>query len=346
MPAARVSERFFTLLGTSMLHGRAFLPEEFQRGSGRVAIFSYPMWRDRFGSNPSIVGRAVRLDDAAPVVVVGVLPPSFELRLFDNRVTEPEPLLWLPKQGFEEFEPALRGTGYRNVLGRLAPGVSIDHATAELEALSAQLSREFPQSNQSITAQVVPLRTHLVGSLRNVLPLLLGAAAILLIVACANVAHLLLARGVGRGREFAVRQALGASRSRLVRQMLAESLLLAAVGGAAGLALARWTLDAIARLRPLDVARVDNIPIDARAAAIACAVIVLAAVAAGLTPSLQLSRASAARALPRRTEQRAARRPRNAGDGRGRLRAGARRRCGPAGAQFRPHPASRSRFQS
>ena len=297
LPAARVSERFFTLLGTSMLHGRAFLPEEYRKGSGRVAIFSYPMWRDRFGSNPSIVGRAVRLDDAAPVVVVGVLPPSFELRLFDNRVTEPEPLLWLPKQGFEEFEPALRGTGYWNVLGRLAPGVSIDHATAELEALSAQLSREFPQSNQSITAQVVPLRTHLVGSLRNVLPLLLGAAAILLIVACANVAHLLLARGVGRGREFAVRQALGASRSRLVRQMLAESLLLAAVGGAAGLALARWTLDAIARLRPLDVARVDHIPIDARAAAIACAVIVLAAVAAGLTPSLQLSRASAARAL-------------------------------------------------
>jgi putative ABC transport system permease protein len=143
----------------------------------------------------------------------------------------------------------------------------------------------------------VPLRAHLVGSLRNVLPLLLGAAAILLIVACANVANLLLARGVARGREFAVRQALGASRVRLVRQMLVETLLLATVGGAVGLALARWTLDMIARLRPLDVARVDQIPIDARAAVIASGVTILAAIIAGLAPSLQLSRPTAAGAL-------------------------------------------------
>jgi putative ABC transport system permease protein len=138
---------------------------------------------------------------------------------------------------------------------------------------------------------------HLVGSLRPLLPLLLGAGAILLIVACANVANLLLARGVGRGREFAVRQALGASRSRLARQMLVESLVLAAVGGTLGLVLARWTLDAIARLRPLDVARIDQIPIDARAAAIACIVTIVAAIIAGLAPSIQLSRASTATAL-------------------------------------------------
>ena len=166
--------------------------------------------------------------------------------------------MWLPKQGFEQFEPNLRGTGFWNVLGRLRPGVSIEQARAEFDAMSAQLAREYPQTNRNIAAQIVPLRAHLVGSLRDVLPLLLGAAAILLIVACANVANLLLARGVGRGREFAVRQALGAGRGRLVRQMLVESLLLATAGGAAGLALARWTLDVIARLRPLDVARVDQ----------------------------------------------------------------------------------------
>jgi putative ABC transport system permease protein len=297
LSAVRVSEPLFRVLGTSMLHGRAFLPQEYHRGAGRVAILSYRLWTDRFGSDASIIGRAVRLNNDDAYTVVGVLPSNLELRLFDNRFTRPEPLVWFPKQGFEPFEPNFRGLGYWNVLGRLAPGVSIDRAKAEFDALSAQLAREYPQTNKSIVAQIVPLRAHLVGSLRDVLPLLLGAAAILLIVACANVANLLLARGVGRGRELAVRQALGASRSRLIRQMLVESLLLAAVGGTAGLVLARWTLDTIARLRPLDVARLDYVPIDGRAAAIACSVTVLAAIIAGLTPSIQLSRSVAANAL-------------------------------------------------
>src|SRR5262245_3257301 len=297
LTAARVSEQFFKALGAPMLHGRAFLPREYDRGAGRVAIFSYLMWRDRFGGDASVVGQAVRLDNGAAYTVVGVMPPGLELRLFDNRFTQPEPLVWLPKQGFEAFEPHMRGRGYWNVIGRLAPGVSIDEARAEFDMISAQLAREYPQTNKNIAAQVVPLRTHLVGSLRATLPLLLGFAAILLVVACANVANLLLARGVGRGREFAVRQALGASRGRLVRQMLVESLLLAAVGGAAGLVLARWTLDVIARLRPPDVAGVDQIPIDARAAAIACGVTLIAAVIAGLMPSIQLSRPAAASAL-------------------------------------------------
>jgi putative ABC transport system permease protein len=291
LEAARVSEQFFAVLGTPMLHGRAFLPQEYLRGSGRFAILSFPIWRDRFGADPSVVGRAVQLSDRGAYTVVGVLPQGVEVRLFNNRGARPEPSLWLPKQGFEDFEPGARGrAGFWNVLGRLRPAVSMAQASAELDVLSEQLAREYPQTNRDVTAQVVPLRTHLVGSLRGVLPLLLGAAVMLLIVACANVANLLLARGVARGREFAVRQTLGASRGRLARQMLVESLLLAIVGGTLGLALARWTLDVIARLRPLDVARVDQIPIDLRAAAIAFAVAVVAAIAAGLAPSIQLSR--------------------------------------------------------
>ena len=141
--------------------------------------------------------------------MVGILPAAFELRLFDNRFKRPEPFVWPAKQGVEPFEPGYRGTGFWNVLGRLAPGVSIGDARAELAAISAQLAREFPQTNRHVVGEVLPLRTHLIGSLRDVLPLLLGAAAILLLVACANVANLLLARGVGRGREFSVRQALG-----------------------------------------------------------------------------------------------------------------------------------------
>ena len=298
LSAARVSEQFFTVLRTPMLHGRAFLPDEYRRGAGRVAILSYAMWRDRFGSDPSIVGRPVHLAAGEAFTVIGVMPSRLELRLFDNRFTQPEPLVWLPKQGYEDFETNSRGNpGYWNVIGRLRPGASTDQARTELDAISAQLAREYPRTNKSTGAQVVPLRAHLVGSLQDVLPVLLGAAAILLIVACANVANLLVARGIGRGREFAVRQAVGATRGRLIRQMLAESLLLAAVGGAAGLALARWTLNVIAQLRPMDVARVDSIPIDARAAAIAFGVTLLAAVIAGLTPSIQLSRPAAAGAL-------------------------------------------------
>jgi putative ABC transport system permease protein len=298
LEAVRVGEGFFSILGTSMLHGRAFLPEEHLRGSGRFVILSFGIWRDRFGADPSVVGRTVQLDERGAHTIVGVLPQEFELRLFnENRTRRPEASVWLPKQGFEEFEPRSRGLGYWNVIGRLRPDVSIARANAELDVISQQLAREYPQTNSRITAHVVPLRTHLVGSLRSVLPLLLGAAVMLLIVACANVANLLLARSVARGREFAVRQALGATRLRLARQMLAESVLLAIVGGALGLALARWTLDVIARLRPMDVARVDSIPIDLRAAIIALGVAFVAAIVAGLAPSIQLSRPPSAGAL-------------------------------------------------
>ena len=174
--------------------------------------------------------------------------------------------------------------------------MTLQQAEAELAVLSANLAREHPTTNAMVAAEILPLRAHLAGSLRAVLPLFLGAAVILLVVACANVATLFLARGAGRIREFAMRQALGASRARLVRQMLTESLLLATVGGALGLLLARWALDA-ARVpasgyRP-DRSRADRL----RSALIACGVTVLAALVAGLLPSVQLSRPGTARAL-------------------------------------------------
>jgi putative ABC transport system permease protein len=297
LEAARVGEQFFAVLGTRMLHGRAFLAHEFQKGTSRVVILSYGFWTTRLGGDVAVVGRPLRLDSGDPYTVVGVMPPSVELRLFNDRATRPEPRVWLPKQGLEPFEPDNRGQAYWNVIGRLRPDVSVDQAQAEIDTISAQLAREYPQSNARIAAQIVPLRVHLAGSLRQVLPLVLGAAVILLMVACTNVTNLLLARGVARGREFAVRRALGASRVRLVRQMLVETLVLAAAGGVAGLALTRWTLDVIARLRPMDAARIDRIPIDVRGAAIACGVTIVAAIIAGLTPSIQLSRSPTVGAL-------------------------------------------------
>jgi putative ABC transport system permease protein len=291
--AARVGEGFFGVLGTRVLLGRDFLPQEHVRSGPRVAILSHGVWKERFGGNADIVGQTMRLDDGGPFTIVGVLPSGLELRLFDDRGTRPEPRVWLPKQGVEPFEIDLRTRAYFNVLGRLKPGVTQAQAQAELDAIATGLAQAHPRTNHNRGVDVVPLRLHLVGNLRAILPLLLGAALILLVVACANVANLVLARGAGRGREFAVRQALGASRLRLARQMLVETLLLAAAGGIVGLFLARLALDVIGQLRPADVALLDYVPIDTRAAAIASAVTLASALAAGLVPSLQLSRPAA-----------------------------------------------------
>ncbi len=292
MRAAKVSEGFFDVLGAPMLHGRAFLPQEHRRGGDRVVVLGHEVWERKFGADPGLVGRAVQLD-GEPFTVVGVMPPGIELRMFDERG---ERAIWLPKY-FEDYEPKIRSSGYWNVFGRLKPGATVEQARAELETLSAQLAGEYPSTNQNIVGQIVPLRSHLAGTLHALVPLLIGAATLVLVVACANVANILIARGAVRGREFAVRQALGAGRGRVIRQMLAESLLLATFGGALGLLIARWSLDLIARLRPTDVAGVDHIPLDARAAAIALGVTLLAAVIAGLAPAVQLSRPAATTAL-------------------------------------------------
>jgi putative ABC transport system permease protein len=297
LTAARVSEHFFTVLGTSVLHGRLFLAEEYRRGAPRVVIVSHPLWTSRFGANPSLVGTTVRLDAAEPYTVVGVMPPGLELRLFDDRARRAEVQVWMPKPGFDDAESRLRVYGAWNVLGRLRPGVSVAEAQADLDVVSGQLAREYPKTNRSTAAQVIPLRAHLAGGLRDLLPFLLGAAAILLAVSSANVASLLLARGTSREREFAVRQALGASRLRLVRQMLVETLSLAVAGGILGLLVARWILDLVGRFRPADIALVDRMPMDARSAVLACGVTAIAAVLAGLMPALHLSRPVAATAL-------------------------------------------------
>jgi putative ABC transport system permease protein len=296
LAAARVTETFFQVLDLPMLYGRGFGPDDYRPGANRTAVLSHRVWSDRFGADPSVVGRVAIFDEKVPYTIIGVMPQGIELRLVE-RSRRPEPLVWLPRPAVDGAERNNRTQGYWNLIGRLAPGVTLHQAEAELAVLSANLAREHPKTNAAVAAEIVPLRAHLAGSLRSLLPLFLGAAAILLVVACANVATLFLARGASRVREFAMRQALGASRGRLVRQMLTESLLLATLGGTLGLLLARAALDLLAGLRPADIALVDHVPIDARSALIACGVTLLAALVAGLLPSLQLSRPAAARAL-------------------------------------------------
>jgi putative ABC transport system permease protein len=290
--AARVTQQFFDVTAVPMLLGRSFVRAEFTKGQDRVVVLSYGLWQERFGGDPGLVGRPLTLD-ATPYVVVGVTRPGVELRLFEARR---EPRAYLTKY-FEDFEPRIRGTGYWNVLARLKPDVSLEQARRELDVLSAQLAREYPGSNGRIVAEAIPIRDHLAGSVRGLLPILLGAAGLLMLVACANVGSLLLARGAARAREFAVRNALGAGRGRLIRQMLTESLLLAAGGGVAGVVLAQWTLRGVARLRPVDVAGLEHITLDLRVAAIACGLSFAAALIAGLVPAWQLSRPGAVSAL-------------------------------------------------
>ena len=203
------------------------------KGAPRVAVLGYGFWQRHFGSNPAIVNSSISLDNE-PYTVVGILPKEFNLQLLPR----PGALgVWTPKI-VEDYEKRTRGSAWWNVVARLAPGVTIEQAQSEMTALSATIARENPRTNMGKTAAVVPLREHLMGDVGSSLYVMLGAVVLVLVIGCANVASLLLARGSEREREFAIRSALGAGRARLVRQLVAESLLLSVVAAIAGVAIA------------------------------------------------------------------------------------------------------------
>jgi putative ABC transport system permease protein len=218
-------------------------------------------------------------------MVAGVLPASFRPRLLQSFSDRG---IYVPKV-FEEYEARIRGGGYWNVVARLREGVSIEHAQAELDALSKRLAEQYPRTNTTVIARAQPLRDHLAGNLRPALRLLFVAVGLLLLIAAANVANLLLARASRRSRELAVRSAIGAGRARLVRQRLAESLLLATLGSLAGLLVAWWTVKLIVQLSPVNVPSLSNVSIDARAIVFAIALTAVAALLAGIVPAWQCS---------------------------------------------------------
>jgi len=281
--SAKVSAGFFDIFGVQPIIGRTFTPDEFAAGSN-VAVLNHAVWRQYFNADPSIVGKPIRFDDEV-YTVVGVLPPGFRPRLLPGNV---ERGVWLPKL-FEEWEPRVRGSGYWNVAAQLRRQVTLEEAQAELDVIAQRLAKEFPNTNTNVGIAAVPLRDHLAGSLRPALRILLGAVGLLLLIAAANVANLLLARGAQRQREIAVRAAMGAGRGRLVRQLLAESLLLAALGCAAGLLVAQWTLRVIVALSPADIPRLDEAAIDARVLGFAAALTVSVAIGTGIVPAWSVS---------------------------------------------------------
>jgi putative ABC transport system permease protein len=278
----RVSANLFDLLGVRAVLGRTFVPDDDRPGS-HVVLLSYSLWQRRFGSDPSVIGRALALNGES-YTVIGIMPRFVQLPGFANRNDQ----LWLPI-AFPPEEAAQRGNHFLEVIARMKPGITLKQAQAEMETIAARLAQQYPDYNTRLGAVVVPLHEEVVGDIKPALLILLGAVGFVLLIACANVANLLLARAAVRQKEIALRLALGASRSRLTRQFLTESVLLAMFGAGLGLLLALGGIRILKTFIPATISQVQTINIDARVLIFTGLVAVLTGIAFGLAPALQAS---------------------------------------------------------
>jgi putative ABC transport system permease protein len=284
MNSASVSAGLITTLGVLPQAGRDFRPDEERTGGSQPVIISHRLWRDQFGAAPDVLGQTIRVDDRVRTIV-GVMPAGFALP-FDPFIRLADPVdLYVPT-AFDDPEAQVRRFHFLRVIGRLKPGVSILTAQSQMDVIARQLEAVYPE-NETWKLRLVPLHERLVGDLRQVLVALMAAVLVLLVVACANVAGLLSARGVRRRPEFALRSALGASRGRLAGQLLVETLVLAATGGIAGLLLGSWLVQMLKTLGPPDLPRLNEIVIDPVVVAFALLLGGFTSVAFGVLPALQ-----------------------------------------------------------
>jgi predicted permease len=275
----QISANFFSTLGVAVAQGREFSPEEDRLGAPPVAIISNSLWRDRFGGNPNTLGKSIVLDGVESTIV-GVLPAGFRFG------TEPADL-YTPIGQLPLVEQQDRTVHNVVCVARLNPGVSLAQADAEMNAIQENIDRLHPDVERGLGAKLIPVKEELVRDVRGTLLLLLGAVSVVLLIACANVANLLLARAAARGREFAIRFALGASRARIVRQLITESVVLSLFGGALGLVAAKWGLDTGLAALAADLPRTDRIGVNISVLLFVLAISIVVGILFGLAPALR-----------------------------------------------------------
>jgi putative ABC transport system permease protein len=281
---AVVSANFFEVFGARAERGRLFMATDEQAGHAPVIVISHGLWQSRFGGAADLVGRDVTLDGKS-YTVVGIAPAGFQ---YPNQTEAWLPPLRLAPELNERMDVTqVRGLGYLSAVAKLKPGVSLTQAAAEMETITARLRQQYPDTNNRRFNRVVSLRKHLVGETDAMLWLLFGAVSFVLLIACANVANLLLARAATRQKELAIRTALGATRGRVMRQLLTESTLLALTGGGLGWLLAVWGVELMAKLLPRDFPRLGEIGLDGRVLGFTLAASVLTGILFGLAPALQ-----------------------------------------------------------
>jgi putative ABC transport system permease protein len=282
LDCGKISADFFPLLGMKPLHGRNFSPAEMQPGQDREVILSDQLWQERFGADPHALGKSIMLD-SNPYTIIGVMPPQQHIEFASDMK------LWTPLAPTKE-ELAARGNHGTPAIARLKPGRTLAQAQTELDAIAARLAKTYPDDDKNWSFRAASLQTDLFGDARLPLLILLGAVGFVLLIACANVGNLFLSRGWTRRRELAVRSTLGATRSRLVRQLLVESLLVAFAGGILGLLLATWGVQALRDLLPPDTPRVQDLGIDQTVLWFTLGASIVAGILFGLAPAILSSR--------------------------------------------------------
>ncbi|MGC1904874.1 MAG: ABC transporter permease [Candidatus Acidiferrum sp.] len=279
--ASVVTPEIFELLGVKPMAGRMFFPADGKQGAPPVALLSEDLWRGRFATDPTIIGSSIDLDKR-PFTIIGIIPTAFRTP-FNKKQDVWIPLVQDPV--FSTFIPQ-RGTHLLPVIGRLKPGVSVEQAQAEMDAISERLAREFPTENRGWAVRLVPLQKEIVGDVRTALLILLGAVGLVLLIACANIANLLLSRATSRSKEIALRTALGAGRARIIRQLLSETAVLGLLGGIVGVALAYWGVQALSSLLPSSLPQMNPVRVDYFVLGFALFLSAIAGVAFGLVPAM------------------------------------------------------------
>ncbi len=287
---AVVSPDFFSVLRAKPLIGRVFTQDEGRQEAGKLVILSEPFWRTNFASNRDVVGQTIHFDGEV-YTVIGVMPASFSYPAYN-----PPPKFWTAMQ-WDAKEAAIRGTHNYSVIGRLKPGVSLNQAQSELSTIAARLEKQYPVDDTGWGALIVPLREELVGDVKPALLVLLGAVAFVLLISCANVANLVLAATLARGKELAIRTALGASRANLIRQVVLETVLLALAGGVVGLAFAHFGVQLIVNFLTDQLPRLNEISVDATVLAFTFGVSLLTGLLSGLLPAWRFAKADVNEAL-------------------------------------------------